>query len=566
MNRRIFLLLLAWVSIAVMPGMWFIAPNMAEAKLLFIAAVNYATGSNPISVAIGDLDGDGDLDLAVTNSWSKDVSVLLGNGDGTFQSAVNYVAGESPFSVAIGDLDGDGDLDMAVANHDSDDVSVLLGNGDGTFQAAVNYAAGNGPHSVAIGDLDGDADLDLATANFHNNNVSVLLGNGDGTFQAAANYPTGDKPNSVAMGDLDGDGDLDMVVVDQDPWALEPGNVLVFVGNGDGTFQSPAEYSAGREPWSVAIGDLDGDGDLDLAVANGDSDDVSVLLGNGDGTFPAAVSYAAGTIPRSVAMGDLDGDDDLDLAVTNARDKNVSVLLGNGDGIFQAAVNYATGGWPTSVAIGDLDGDSDLDMVVTNASSNNVSIFINISLRLFADVPPGYWAEEAIYKIYNAGITKGCSQNPLMYCPDGTVTRTQMAVFLGRAVHGSSFIPPAATGIFSDVPVSYWAADWIEQLYRDGITGGCSTNPPRYCPYNPVTRAQMAIFLLRAKHGSSYTPPAATGIFSDVPVTYWAADWIEQLYVEGITTGCGTGPLRYCPNNSVTRAQMAVFMMRTFGL
>jgi Regulator of chromosome condensation (RCC1) repeat len=185
---------------------------------------------------------------------------------------------------------------------------------------------------------------------------------------------------------------------------------------------------------------------------------------------------------------------------------------------------------------------------------------------LFIDVPNGYWAETAIYKIYNAGITKGCSQIPLMYCPEGTVTRTQMAVFLGRAIHGSSFTPPSATGIFSDVPVSYWAVDWIEQFYNDGITTGCGTNPLRYCPDNNVTRAQMAIFLLRSKHGSSYTPPAASGIFSDVPVTYWAADWIEQLYHEGITTGCGTGPLRYCPGNSVTRAQMAVFIMRTFGL
>jgi hypothetical protein len=184
----------------------------------------------------------------------------------------------------------------------------------------------------------------------------------------------------------------------------------------------------------------------------------------------------------------------------------------------------------------------------------------------FVDVSSNHWAEEAIYKIFYAGITRGCSQNPLMYCPDGTVTRTQMAVFLGRAVHGSNFTPPSATGIFSDVPVSYWAAGWIEQFYNDGITSGCGTNPLRYCPGNNVTRAQMAIFLLRSKLGKNYTPPSANGIFSDVPVTYWAADWIEQLYNEGITTGCGTNPLQYCPNNSVTRAQMAVFIMRTFGL
>ena len=156
----------------------------------------------------------------------------------------------------------------------------------------------------------------------------------------------------------------------------------------------------------------------------------------------------------------------------------------------------------------------------------------------FEDVPLGYWAEEDIYKIYNAGITKGCSQTPLMYCPDNIVTRDQMAVFLGRGIHGSSFSPPPAIGIFNDVPATRWAANWIEQFYHDGITSGCSTSPLQYCPDDPVTRDQMAIFLLRAKHGSNYTPPPATGIFNDVPKTRWAAAWIEQLYREGITMGC----------------------------
>ena len=141
-----------------------------------------------------------------------------------------------------------------------------------------------------------------------------------------------------------------------------------------------------------------------------------------------------------------------------------------------------------------------------------------------------------------------------------------MAVFLGRGIHGSEFTPPDATGIFVDVDLNHWAADWIEQAYDDGVTKGCGTDPLRYCPTVNVSRAQMAVFLLRAKHGDSYTPPEATGIFDDVDLGHWAADWIEQLYDEGITVGCGTDPLRYCPNASVTRAQMAVFLMRTFGL
>jgi hypothetical protein len=169
-------------------------------------------GTNPASVAVGDFNGDGKLDLAVANSASNNVSVLLGNGDGTFQAAVNYAVGTNPASVAVGDLNGDGKLDLAVANIGSNNVSVLLGNGDGTFKAAVNYAVGSSPYSVAVGDFNGDGKLDLAVANPGSNNVSVLLGNGDGTFQTAVNYAVGSYPYSVAVGDFDGDGRMDLAV------------------------------------------------------------------------------------------------------------------------------------------------------------------------------------------------------------------------------------------------------------------------------------------------------------------------------------------------------------------
>jgi photosystem II stability/assembly factor-like uncharacterized protein len=185
---------------------------------------------------------------------------------------------------------------------------------------------------------------------------------------------------------------------------------------------------------------------------------------------------------------------------------------------------------------------------------------------IFADVPPEHWAVTWIERLFRAGITTGCATMPsLLYCPEDPVTRAQMAKFLEKGIHGSAYTPPAGTGmIFADVPLNYWAVNWIEKLYADGITTGCSITPLNYCPEDSVTRAQMAIFLLRAKHGAAYVPPAATGIFADVPTTYWAANWIEQLYAEGITTGCGIG--NYCPEDPVTRAQMAVFLVRTFNL
>ncbi len=181
----------------------------------------------------------------------------------------------------------------------------------------------------------------------------------------------------------------------------------------------------------------------------------------------------------------------------------------------------------------------------------------------FYDVPTDYWAWQWIDQLYGAGITGGCILDPLQYCPEDTVTRAQMAVFLLRGIHGASYVPPDASGtVFADVPSSYWASAWIEQLASEGVTGGCGNG--NYCPDDTVSRAQMAIFLLRARHGSSYSPPPATGIFTDVPVGYWADAWIEQLAAEGITSGCGPGI--YCPDSPVTRAEMAVFLVRTFNL
>jgi hypothetical protein len=182
----------------------------------------------------------------------------------------------------------------------------------------------------------------------------------------------------------------------------------------------------------------------------------------------------------------------------------------------------------------------------------------------FADVPESYWAYSFIERLYNAGITGGCGTNPLIYCPTAPVTRAQMAVFILRGIHGSTYVPPAATGaVFTDVPADAFAAAWIEQLAAEGVTAGCGGG--NYCPDATITRAQMAIFLLRGEHGSAYIPPTATGtVFGDVPLGSFADAWIEQLALEGITGGCGGG--NYCPNADVTRDQMAVFLVKAFSL
>ena len=247
-------------------------------------------------------------------------------------------------------------------------------------------------------------------------------------------------------------------------------------------------------------------------------------------------------------------------------------------GITGASVTSVSGSGATytvTVNTGSGNGTLRLDVGTTgniqDAASNPMAVgftsgevYSVIKTSTFDDVPDDYWARNFIERLYLSDITGGCSLTPLMYCPENTVTRAQMAVLLLRGIHGSSYVPPSvgdSTG-FADVPTDHPVAAWIKQLAAEGITGGCEAGI--YCPDDNVTRAQMAVFLLRAKYTSTYTPPPANGIFTDVPVDYSVAAWIEQLAAEGITGGCEADI--YCPDDNVTRAQMAVFLVRTFNL
>jgi hypothetical protein len=207
------------------------------------------------------------------------------------------------------------------------------------------------------------------------------------------------------------------------------------------------------------------------------------------------------------------------------------------------------------------------DLVVTKLNLSSAQLSGGFFAD-FLDVPQSDSFHDFVVKIFRHGITAGCGGGD--YCPDSPVTRAQMAVFLLKGKHGSAYAPPPCTGKFQDVectPTPAFAVNWIEELYSEGITGGCSLNPLLYCPAQPVTRAQMAVFLLTAKHGAGYTPPSCMGIFGDVPCpSGFAVNWIEQLYKEGVTGGCSSSPLLYCPDNPNTRGPMAVFLVKTFGL
>jgi len=366
------------------------------------AVTYYSSGAGADSIVIADVNGDGKPDLVVANSCTDyactgsssvgNVSVLLGNGDGTFQTAISYaVGGFRPTSVAMADVNGDGKLDALVAsfcgdiNCDTTDgvVSVLLGNGDGTFQAPATYDAGGySTNSVAIADVNADGKPDILLANDCGGDVScssegtvgVLLNNGDGTFQTAVLYSSsGYRTLSVAAADVNGDGKPDIILTNGCGVACdnqEPdGTVGILLNNGDGTFQPAVTYDSGAYyTWSVAAGDLNGDHKIDLAVTSAYGG-LGVLIGNGDGTFQTVVSYNTGGItPAGVEIADVNGDDKPDILVVNGDpDDSVAVFLGNGNGTFQKAVTYGSGGGGAgAVSVGDLNGDGKPDLAVAN--------------------------------------------------------------------------------------------------------------------------------------------------------------------------------------------------------
>jgi hypothetical protein len=383
---------------------------------LFLEAPQYPTGIGPYSVVVGDFNGDGKDDLAVANFCSDDacsqssVSVLLGNGDGTFQAHVDYLTGTGSVSIVVGDFNHDGKPDLAATNICSDpscvasSVSILLGKGDGTFRAHVDYATGLGPVGIAVGDLNGDGKADLVTADFFDA-VSVLLGKGDGTFQPNVDnllscLPDSNlcAPEAVAIADFNGDHKLDLATADY--YGMR---VSIFVGNGDGTFQPQSDQLKFllSNPSAIAAADLNGDGNIDLVVNdmnNNIADAIAVLPGKGDGTFPEKLGYRSGVIGThtSIAIADFNGDQKWDICNSNAGGNSVTVVTGNGDETFSYPKAWGTGDGPFAVAVGDFNGDGKKDIVAVNVVDNTVSVLLGNGDSTFHSRPDADWFAGAV--------------------------------------------------------------------------------------------------------------------------------------------------------------------------
>jgi len=339
-------------------------------------------GTKPHSVASGDFNHDGNVDLAVVND-DNTVSVRLGDGKGAFGPERIYSVGQGTFliSIATGDFNKDGNLDLAITvslvGTSGGTVALLFGNGDGTFRSAVYVQTGISPLSIAVADLNGDDNDDLFVGG--NGSSAVLLGNGDGTFRPPVNVATGGIGTAfgVAIGDVNNDGHLDLVATN-----FTDNTVGVLLGNGDGTFQPVLDYPVGlggccSNPDAVTLGDFNRDGKLDIAVGDFGDNGLNILLGNGDGTFQPAVFYFGGSGIGSLKAADINADGILDLIATSFNGDGVTISLGNGDGTFTLGPDFATGLSPSSVVVADFTHGQAPDLAVTDFASNDVAILIN---------------------------------------------------------------------------------------------------------------------------------------------------------------------------------------------
>jgi hypothetical protein len=402
----------------------------AEVGADFLPATPFTAHTNPQAIAQGQfINASPIADLAVANSGSNDVSILIGNGTGGFGAPTNIMVGPAPnmnpWAIAVSDFNGDGNSDLAVVNNGTGNVSILTGDGLGGFTlGSTFFTVGTSPVAIAVADLNGDGFADLAVVNSGSDTVSVLLGNGMGGFTGPTNYPVGINPVGIAIADFNGDGAPDLAVVNSGS-----SNVSVLLGYTSmtgipGTFQGAIPYAAGTGPRSIVTGQFHSNTSTNIDIAVGDAlGNVTVLLGNGMGGFPASKTTGTNLGLFGAAVGDFNADGKPDLAITAYTNK-VSVLLGNGDGTFQGPANYGGGNNPDSVVVGEFNGDQTADLAVADFSGG-ISVLLGSAYTITATSGGGQSAQ--INQNFAQPLVATVENSLLVGVPGVTVTFTAPA-------------------------------------------------------------------------------------------------------------------------------------------
>jgi hypothetical protein len=353
----------------------------------FANQVTYSTGplSFPNSIVVSDVNSDGRLDIIATNNNGNSISIFVGNGDGTFGVIQKYTtgSGSDPTYVTVGDFNNDNRLDIAVVNFGTENVLVYFGFEHGFFYTGVPYSTGigSGPMSLAIGDFNNDSRLDFVTANFLTNDIGVFLGYGNTLFGSLGVYATGfeSQPYDAAIGDFNNDGRTDIAVAN-----YGTNNVGILLNQGISNFNNMTTYSTevGSAPCSVAVGEFNNDNHLDIIVANCETDNLVIFLGFGNGTFTTGANYSTGdrSHPQSIAIADFNNDNIMDIVVANSGTSNILLLYGCGNGTFGNEESYPLGYdyLPYSIAVNDLNKDGWMDIVIACYNTDNVEILMKM--------------------------------------------------------------------------------------------------------------------------------------------------------------------------------------------
>jgi hypothetical protein len=632
------------VNIASNDAVIMVLKNNGDGTFFLWDSYTYPPPRNFGDMKLRDLNGDGFVDmlLAPDDDFPPyNFGTAVNNGDGTFAPVVvQPVDSCGQGSIDAFDLDGDGDRDVVLTEEQGcpgvpqPRIFVFRNDGNMLFVPVVTLVSSSGfPRGMAGADLNGDGRLDLVTA------LSTTMGvfPNNGSFSFGPPVLSSTSPYKFRLADFNNDGKLDvgMVLEQTELYEVE---VATALGLGGGLFGSAQTQRGSNTAESLRISDdldvadFDGDGHVDLLSFNYASNDISVFLNAGNGALLPQQRYGIGNTPDLGTVADFNGDGRPDVAAAiglppSGLDNAIVLLLSvasaplslafdaAGNGVFEpnetvvmaptwgntsAAAMAVTGGvsnftGPAGPTYAILDAAADYGTIaagdVASCGTDCYSLNVAASSRpathwdatiletvsptgatktwtlhigeSFTDVEVSHSFYRFIETLFHNGVTGGCSTDA--YCPESAVTRGQMAVFLLKAKFGADHVPPPATGaVFTDVPVSHPFASWIEELADMGITGGCGGG--NYCPAASVTREQMAVFLLKTDEGAVYSPPPAVGLFGDVPPADIFAPWIEELYARQVTGGCQASPLLYCPDGQNTRGQMAVFLVKTFGL